>query len=318
MSEESGTPVPIGDLVAAADTSTRNDAQLPLPIFTPPAMDESITSELTGNTYRIGAIIGEGHFGVVYACTDTWNNELAVKVLQPSGTYERIRDQALAEIQKLILLRHPNITYMYDAFEYRHTFYIVVERCSTPVSQLMTTVEDFDGRVWLPGISRCLLQAVQFIHINRYAHQDIHAGNVLTRWIADEMIVEPYAAITFKLGDLGISKLVSDMDAKNTVLAEWMRAPESLHPEEFGPMDSRMDIYHCGLLFLQLILGKPLTFTQDEVLDGKPRELAEQLEPPFNFAIGKALRRHVDSRTATALEFWRDFNFPPRQAAPTK
>ena len=98
------------------------------------------------------------------------------------------------------------------------------------------------------------------------------------------------------------------MNAENTVLADWMRAPESLIPTEYGPMDKRMDIYHCGLLFLQIILGKTLSFTLEEVIAGKPREIALTLDPPFSFALEKALRRHVDFRTATALEFWRDLN----------
>ena len=291
------------------DTDISADSQLVLPMFTPPVEGELITSESTRNTYRIGLQLGAGSFGVVYECTDTWNNELAVKVLQPKGTYESIRDSAVAEFQKLMLLRHPNVTYVYDAFEYRHTFYIVVERCSQSINQMIQG-ENFTGHIWLLPVARCLLQAVHFIHVNGFAHQDIHGGNVFIRWVQDEMIPKDYSAITFKLGDLGISKLVSQMDAENTVLADWMRAPESLNSQEFGIMDYRMDIYHCGLLFLQILLGHPLTFTQEQVLAGEPRALALQIESPFRFALEKALRRHVDFRTASALELWRDLNSP--------
>ena len=86
---------------------------------------------------------------------------------------------------------------------------------------------------------------------------------------------------------------------------------------DFGQMDHRMDIYHCGLLFLQVLLGQPLTFTREEVLQGAPRDLALKIGGPFSFALEKALRRHVDYRTASALEFWRDMNTPvvPAQSA---
>jgi serine/threonine protein kinase len=117
-------------------------------------------------------------------------------------------------------------------------------------------------------------------------------------------------AITFKLGDLGICKLASQMNAATTVLADWIRAPETIDPTEFGPLDHRMDIYHCGLLSLQILLGRQLTFTRDEVLAGKPRSVALALKAPHSFALEKALRRHVAYRTATAMEFWRDFNTP--------
>ncbi|MGH8856701.1 MAG: protein kinase domain-containing protein [Polaromonas sp.] len=274
--------------------------------FTPPANGELITSEDTGNTYRIGALIGEGSFGYVYECTDTWENELAVKILKPRGTYEKVRQDALAEFQKLRLLRHPNITYVYDAFEFRHTFYIVFEKCWQPINEFIQS-KDFQGQYWLRAMARQLLQAVHFIHCNNYAHQDIHGGNVFVATTRDDMSPKDMI-FTYMLGDLGITKLVAEMDAENTILADWMRAPESLVSTEFGPMDHRMDIYHCGLLFLQVLHGKPLTFTREEVLAGKPREMALEAGKPFSFALEKALRRHVDYRTASALEFWRDIN----------
>ena len=43
---------------------------------------------------------------------------------------------------------------------------------------------------------------------------------------------------------------------------------------------------------------------------GAPRELVLGLEAPYSFALEKALHRHVDYRTASALEFWRDLNTP--------
>lgn len=278
------------------------------PTFTPPEDGTTIISESTQNTYKIGTLIGEGNFGYVYHCTDTWNNELAVKILKPSGTYEEIRKNAIAEFEKLKLLRHPNITYVYDAFEFQHTFYIVCEKCWQPITEFIQTNPTI-GKIWIKAISRQLLQAVHFIHCNNFVHQDIHGGNVFIQAARDD--VEPKDIIfNYMLGDLGLAKLAAEIDAENTILAEWMRAPESINPTEFGIMDHRMDIYHCGLLFLQIILGTPHTFTREDILAGKPRELALQLEAPYNFALEKALRRHVSFRTASALEFWRDLNTP--------
>jgi hypothetical protein len=71
-----------------------------------------------------------------------------------------------------------------------------------------------------------------------------------------------------------------------------------------------MDIYHCGLLFLHILHGSELRFTAEEIREGKPQELALQLPAPFNFALEKALRRHVAYRTASAMELWRDLNSP--------
>src|SRR5207248_9508165 len=52
-----------------------------------------------------------------------------------------------------------------------------------------------------------------------------------------------------------------------------------------GPIDYRIDIYHCGLLFLHLAHGSELRFTPEEVKSGAPRELARKLPAPFSFAL---------------------------------
>jgi eukaryotic-like serine/threonine-protein kinase len=212
-------------------------------------------------------------------------------------------------LQRLLLLRHPYITYAFDAFEFRDTFYIITERCYCPISNLFN-LANFDGKVWIIPIARCVLQAVEFLHVNQYAHQDIHPNNVFAAFARNEMNAKDPGAIHFKLGDLGVSKLFAELDAVNT-LAEWIRPPEALDPAEFGPLDRRIDIYHIGLLFLQLAHNVELRFSRDEILVGRPREMALELPAPLSFALEKALRRHAAYRTGSAAELWRDLHSPP-------
>ena len=293
---------------------TEPDASVPMPdpdpfaAVTPPTPGEVITSEATGNTYTMGDKIGEGNFGLVYGCSDVWGNDLAAKVLKPSGPYERVKASAVAELDKLLVLRHPHITYVFDAFEFRETFYIITERCYCPLTHLFS-LEPYNGLAWIKAIARCLLQAVHYIHISQYAHQDIHLGNVFAAFAKDEMDSANPGAIHFKLGDLGVAKLFTEIDATNT-RALWMLPPEALDSSEFGPLDHRIDIYHCGLLFLHLLNGREMRFTVEEIKAGRPRELALQLPPPYSFALEKSLRRHVAYRTENAMELWRDLNSP--------
>lgn len=227
-------------------------------------------------------------------------------MLKPRGLpYDKIKQSAEAEFVKLVTLRHPSITYIYDAFEYRDTFYIVTERCLGPVSALFG-MKDFNGPVWVMPIARSILQAVHFLHINNLVHQDIHSGNFFTTFAKGEILTDS-KAIQFKLADLGVAKVFQEVDARNT-RADWLLPPEVLRPDEFGPVDYRVDLYHVGLLLLQLAYSRALAFTTDEVLVGKPRDMAEQLPPPLNFALAKALRRHVPFRTSSAMELWRDLN----------
>jgi len=293
------TDVPVSPAESVAITKT----------MVPPAPGEVITSLATGNTYTMGQKIGEGFFGLVFECSDGWSNDLAAKIFKPTRPYEELQAAALGELQRLLYLRHPHITYVYDAFEYRDTFYIITERCYCPLTELFN-IDPFDGPTWIMPVARCLLQAVQYLHINQYAHQDIHLGNVFAAFARNEVNPTQPGGIHFKLGDLGVSKLFGELDGTNT-LAEWIKPPEVLDAAEYGPLDHRIDIYHLGLLFLQLAHSKELRFTRDEILAGHPREMALGLPPPLSFALEKALRRHVAVRTDSTMELWRDLHSPP-------
>jgi serine/threonine protein kinase len=194
------------------------EAATPAPVAPPvvfPTAGETIISEMTGCTYTIGPPIGQGSFGVVYACVDDWNNELAAKVLKPTKPPQEIQAAALAEMNKLLRLRHPQITYFFDAFEYRNTCYIITERCEASVAELLAS-DWFEGPVWTLAIARSLLQAVQFLHLNGYAHQDIHAANVFALRARNELNPEETNATQFRLADLGVAKLFSEIRPENT------------------------------------------------------------------------------------------------------
>ena len=285
--------------------NTNQTLNLPVKGGIQPLLGEIITSLSTGNTYTIGPQIGEGNFGIVYSCSDDWDNELAVKVLKPIRPYEELKSNAEGEFSRLRQLRHPNITFIYDAFEYQNTFYIVTERCHGPISEIFD-LQNLNGMLWLMPMARHLLQAVHYLHLNKYVHQDIHEGNVFSTFIKDEMIPQKDQVIQFKLGDLGVAKLFADVNAMNT-RPQWLLPPEVLDSNEFGPIDHRVDIYHLGLLFLQLVYSKRLQFTPEEILSGKPKAMALQLSSPYKTALEKALRRHVHYRTASAVDLWRDF-----------
>ena len=298
-----------------AEQSSQAPQQQLLKMVVPPSPGEVITSLLTNNTYKIGNKIGEGHFGIVYKCEDVWGNELAAKVLKPLGTYEQVKQRAEQEFRKLLQVRCPYVTFIYDAFEFRDTFYLITELCHDSVSGLFH-VKNYNGKVWVLPIARCVLQAIHYLHLHSLVHQDIHLGNVFVSFTKDEMTGDQNSSMHFKLADLGVAKVMGELDALNT-RAQWMLPPEVLNEREFGPIDSRMDIYHTGLLLLQIGCGKTLQFTTEEILNGAPRQLALSLEAPLSFALEKALRRHAALRTQTAMEFWRDLNTLPKLQEPT-
>jgi serine/threonine protein kinase len=268
----------------------------------PELSGRTISSRKTGNSYTIGELIGEGRFAWIYSCRDLWENELAVKILKPSEHLQAISEHAAAEFQTLLTVRHPFITYVYDVFEFDRLPCIAMERCRGPISTLFK-VPGFRGDLRLKSIARCLLQAVHFLHMNGFVHKDIHCGNVFLNREADDITPAGRQMLECKLGDLGTANL-----SKDVVMSKQRLPPECLDPRRFGPLDRRIDIYHCGLVFLQILKGEELVFTPEQIVSGAPREMALQLPLPYSAVLEKALRRAVQYRTATAREFWQELN----------
>lgn len=283
-----------------------NQIIIPPAPFVPPSTGEMITC---GNTqYFIGQEIGRGAFSIVYDCLDEWGNQLAAKVLLPRNrSYQAVRKEWLHELQNLQQLRHPQVTFIHQAFEYRNTFYIIVEKCAFTLKSLIEA-PDTNGEIWLPYVSRDILNGLQYIHDHGYVHKDLHPGNIFVSEQRDPMLPDNEPVWRFKIGDLGISRLEGDIRHFNTILAQWMLPPEFLSPNEFGFVGKHVDIYHVGLLLLSLLLNRIPNFTQDDIIAGRPRQLAERLSSRYSGVIAQALRRHVQARTPSAIDMWREIS----------
>jgi eukaryotic-like serine/threonine-protein kinase len=273
--------------------------------FTLPGVGECVVSPLTGTAYEIGARLDEGAHGVVFLCSDEWGNDLVAKVLRPTGNnFVEIERKAVTEIAAQTLARAPHIVQIHDAFIFKGACLIVSERCHKALGPLIED-EGFDTAIWFPAMARSVLHALHFIHVHGVAHCDIHSGNVFLHYIPDVLLPQQNAAFTFKLGDFGQARNIESMAADGTFL-NCIRPPEALQPEEFGALDHRSDVYQAGLLFMNFLTREKCAFTVEEIVAGAPRERAEELPFPFNEVVARMLRRHVEYRTSTALDVWRE------------
>ena len=189
-----------------------------------PDPGEAITN--AGVNYFIGPTVGQGYYGIVYDCTDEWGNELVAKVLKPMGTFSEIADRWQREAALLTTMRHPNITYIHDAFVYRNLFYLVIEKCLYPLSAALHHASE----LWLPQMARDVLQALAYIHRAGWVHKDVHVGNVFVSATKDRFDEAREPVIGFKLGDFGISRMEGSIRPHGSELARWMLPPEAIDP----------------------------------------------------------------------------------------
>jgi serine/threonine protein kinase len=124
-----------------------------------PSPGEIIPSPRFDNAYRFGGEIGSGAFSVVYGCVDRWSNLLAAKVLRPNKSYEAVKSSAEAEFGKLVLLRHPRVTQVVDAFEFRDAFFIITEYCPSSLVKLLPYFRR-NGLAWVLPVARCVLEGL--------------------------------------------------------------------------------------------------------------------------------------------------------------
>jgi calcium-dependent protein kinase len=78
--------------------------------------------------YELGAMLGEGAFGVVHSCVHlATRSTRAVKILPKSETSSKDNKLAYQEFKMMAKLDHPNIAKTYELYEGKTSFYIVTD-----------------------------------------------------------------------------------------------------------------------------------------------------------------------------------------------
>jgi len=267
--------------------------------------------------YHVREVLGAGEFGAVYGCIGPFDQTYAVKMFRPANRpYHEVQADWAREVQRLLSLRHPNVVYIFDAFEQGSLFYLALERCDHALSEMLG-VPMQEGLVI--ELARQILAAVQFLHDNDVVHDDLHPGNVL--------IVDGRDRPHVKISDFGLSTELRGLPAiRPNVVHHAIMAPEIIAT---GYTGKQSDIYQIGLLLYWMLTGEsaiptgvPYAELVRCVADGVPRNRAEQIGTPLGALVAKMLRRREQFRYASAREVWAELRdlpawqgralFPPR------
>lgn len=243
----------VRSLLAAHD-STGEHLISPLPISLAP--DEPPEDRWTGTrigVYAVGARIGEGGMGTVYAATradDQFEKRVAIKLLRRSAESDLAISRFRYERQILANLNHPNIAGLVDGGV-------------APDGRPYFAMEYVDGapittwcdarRLGVRGRLVLFLQvcaAVQHAHQQLVIHRDLKPGNIL---VTDDG--------TVKLLDFGIAKLLREEEGLEQLPATRGGArvftPEYAAPEQVRglPVSTATDVYALGIVLFELLTG---------------------------------------------------------------
>jgi serine/threonine-protein kinase len=253
----------------------------------------------TRGQYVVSSVLGNGEFGAVFECTGPFDQSYALKVIRPANRpYAEVQAEWAREVSRLMSLRHPNVVYIYDAFEQGSLFFLALEKCDHAMKSMLGAPMQ-EGLVL--ELARQLLAAVQFLHDNDVVHDDLHAGNVLVTHATDRPVL--------KISDFGISHELRGLPAiRPNVVHHAIMAPEILAT---GYTSKQSDLYQVGLLLYWMLTGAsaipsglPYAELVRYVAEGEPRRCAEALGTPVALLVAKMLRRREAFRYSSAREVW--------------
>ncbi|WP_434415106.1 serine/threonine-protein kinase [Nannocystis pusilla] len=205
-----------------------------------------------GGKYEIDRLIARGGVGVVYLAHDLeQRREVVIKFLaghlagesEASARFER-------EVERLSAIQHPNIVEVLGHGQENGAPYLVMEYLSgEPLLSFLNRKGYLPLAEFVP-IAAQILKALGYAHGRGLMHRDIKPANIM-------LITRKGRANFVKLLDFGMAKLVEgerDITSEQVLGTANYMAPEQVRGE---PLDERVDVYACGLLFYRMLAGAP-------------------------------------------------------------
>ncbi len=248
--------------------------------------------------HQIRAPLAQGGMGSIYRAVDlTSGREVALKLPDPSflgdpAQYERFQ----RELEVMKTLHHPAIQHGLASGQFNRTPFLVTELVDgQSMRQLVQT------RAPLPPeeatkLIRAIADGIAYCHENNVVHRDLKPENILITPEGQPIIIDFGLALTKSAHRVTYSNLT------NTAGTPEYMAPEQV---EGHRGDQRTDLYALGIMFYELLAGKP-PFSGDTPLAIMAQHLqapvprldkdCPNVSPQLAAIVAKCLQRNPDDR----------------------
>ncbi len=253
-------------------------------------------------TYRIVRLLGRGGMGTVYkAVHETLGREVALKFLNPELLENpQILERFKTEAKVMAKIDHPYIVNVYDFFNYKGTWVLVMEYLEgQPLSELIKKNKLSWRRI--AQIGKEISQALSVIHQNGIIHRDIKSSNIIIT--KDGKI---------KILDFGIVR--TEEANYKTATGVVLGSPAYMAPEliKEGKVTPLIDIYACGVVLYEMV-QKELPFSGKSffelvlnITSNKYKPLRPDIPEELKNIIKKAMAFEPSKRYQSASELARD------------
>ncbi|CAM9885186.1 unnamed protein product [Ectocarpus sp. 6 AP-2014] len=198
-------------------------------------------------TYQLGKELGHGSFSTVREGTHKENGErFAVKCVKRADLPPDDEADLKMEVKLLQEIEHENIVKLYDFYEEKHFYYLVMEILNGGELFDRIVLKQFYNEKEARDVLKVLFKAIQYCHDRDIAHRDLKPENLLLVSDDDDAVI--------KLADFGFARPVGETGLSTQCGTPGYVAPEILKGELYG---KPVDIWSIGVITYILLGGYP-------------------------------------------------------------
>jgi len=240
--------------------------------------------------YNVGEMIGQGAFGVVYACEPIGSkgNQLAVKMVDKAETPA---DKIKEEVVMMQKMDHSNVIKCFDVF-YEKCFICIVMNRLNGGDLIVGMQAHWKSKGKIPVMSTIqitaqMCAAIAYLHSRNIVHRDIKGDN----YLCDRPnIVDPECKLV--LTDFG-----TVVDCTPTTRLHEKCGTKLYWPPEFYKLDYslKVDIWAMGVICYGLLNGK-FPFRDEKEVNQKQVNVPKGTPPECEEFVHKVLEKKEDRR----------------------
>lgn len=235
--------------------------------------------------YKLGKVLGQGAFGVVYSCSLKNGKDGRVFAVKMIDKVESPVPDIQREVDMLRRLAHPTVVTLHDVFFESVFVYMVLDLLSGgDMIEGMQLHWQSKGQIPILAVQTILKQMVEsiaWLHSNNCAHRDVKGDNYLMD--RKDLAAE---GLRILLSDFGT---VTEMPADGGLLGQPCGTKVYWSPEFYKQVyGMKVDVWACGVILFGLLTGR-FPFNCQEEVETKAVKLPKQRTTPEGEALVKGL-----------------------------